>query len=828
MFNFKTSQDNETFSVADENLTKLLAMENITIEYGDVPTAAFNTSTRTLILPHMKGVSKEMRHMLAVHETGHAIDTPTDTFSHGGKFAMNLKAKTLAETIVGAKGGWFAAISELADNVYGKAGKKVEDNHLKAAKSALNICEDVRIDKRQKRRYPGSRRDYRIGLTEMWDKDFFGFKKIGKPIEEYGFMDRVNIQYKGGDNVMKVPFSKEEKEFLARLDVAETFDDIKKLSEEMLRMAIEEAEQKGQQSPEDKEGQDGQGQGGGKKKVNVKVKKGQQGQESGGGGSGSGGAGGHSTGGAGEGEDDGDTEYEYEFEDGDESDEDSDGEGKGKGEGEKGEDDDADSDNGDGAGFDGDKDGDKSKSKQTSTGPKGGHSTAAKLNKAPTATPTAQTIEAMEDNLKKHQVASNLVYTALPEADLKKVVDDYKKWLDDQRKFFKGHYASNVPTMMKEVRNWKKEESPTIGYMVKEFEMRKAADIYSKIRESKTGVLNMNKVYTYKYAEDVFKRNSILPEGKNHGFVMFVDCSGSMDTQMDATVKQIASLAMFCKRIQVPFEVYLFRDGIYGSDYWKAASGTANPVTPNNFKLRNILSSRMNAAEMEEALAYCFKFHKVSGNPDPLGGTPLNEALIAANQVVIDFQRRTRVQIVNTIVLTDGHSNGLAMSVPAGRNRIVFKNLKTRSNHAMRAGDQAYNNYGMEVTSTLVRYLKENTKCTTVGMFIANSDRYGEVAGWMTPAVQRDAKIKALTQKEWTKDRFASVPGAGGYDEYFILQPMGSYASKGVFNAKGSEEEVADAFTQHMKKKAVNKVLINRLVSLIVNERKEKKNKNNS
>jgi hypothetical protein len=41
-------------------------------------------------------------------------------------------------------------------------------------KDFFNVIEDARIDKRQKRRYPGSRRDYINGYAELIEKDFFG------------------------------------------------------------------------------------------------------------------------------------------------------------------------------------------------------------------------------------------------------------------------------------------------------------------------------------------------------------------------------------------------------------------------------------------------------------------------------------------------------------------------------------------------------------------------------------------------------------------------------------------------------------------------------
>ena len=68
--------------------------------------------------------------------------------------------------------------------------------------------------------------------------------------------------------------------------------------------------------------------------------------------------------------------------------------------------------------------------------------------------------------------------------------------------------------------------------LVKEFECRKSADAYSRATTARTGVLDTSKLHTYKYNEDLFKKVSVLPDGKNHGLIFVLDWSGSMSTVM--------------------------------------------------------------------------------------------------------------------------------------------------------------------------------------------------------------------------------------------------------------------------------------------------------
>jgi hypothetical protein len=55
---------------------------------------------------------------------------------------------------------------------------------------------------------------------------------------------------------------------------------------------------------------------------------------------------------------------------------------------------------------------------------------------------------------------------------------------------------------------------------------------------AKTGELNMSKIYSYVFNEDIFKKATVVAEGKSHGLVMFLDWSGSMSENINNTVNQ--------------------------------------------------------------------------------------------------------------------------------------------------------------------------------------------------------------------------------------------------------------------------------------------------
>ena len=96
----------------------------------------------------------------------------------------------------------------------------------------------------------------------------------------------------------------------------------------------------------------------------------------------------------------------------------------------------------------------------------------------------------------------------------------------------------------------------TVNYLLKEFEMKKSADLYKRSTVSKTGTLNMDTLHSYSYNEDIFLKMSITPGDKNHGLVIFLDWSASMSTQHHNCFKQLLQIVWFCNRAGIKFEVY--------------------------------------------------------------------------------------------------------------------------------------------------------------------------------------------------------------------------------------------------------------------------------
>jgi hypothetical protein len=383
-----------------------------------------------------------------------------------------------------------------------------------------------------------------------------------------------------------------------------------------------------------------------------------------------------------------------------------------------------------------------------------------------------------------------------------------------------------IKAIRDEATKFRNDDNATISYMVKEFEMKKSADIFSRISIAKTGVLDTNKIHSYKYNEDLFRRQSIVPAGKNHGFVMFLDWSGSMMGNIKNTVKQLISLTMFCKRVQIPFEVYTFRDRRYHE------TGTCfemkkNDIVLDSLALRNVLSSRMKAAELLEAYTNLWSMARYAAPCDSMGGTPLNSAIAVADEVVKKFRAASKAQIINVVFMTDGESNWMRGIYDANiekwnsygkrmKNKFILQDKETGRDYHFSGNNNSLPET-KEITVTLLKRLKDRTGCNLIGFYLYDhagfTSVFREFFGWTATV---DAKYQEDLMKSWKENKFIPVTSYG-YDEYYVLntKAMADDQNDLKVNSDMTKARIAKEFMKFSEKKSVNRVLLKRFIAKV-------------
>jgi hypothetical protein len=760
-------------------IAKLLSEEDIHVVYKQMETAYFNPKSRELGLPiwDENKTTKDVEDLMVCHEIAHALWTPLDMLEQ-------------------------AQIRKI--------------NH-----SFVNIVEDARIERMVQEKYRGSVAVFNRGYRDLSALDFFGIGN--KDVSKLNLIDRINLFFKKQD----VKFSEEEKIWVKKVSETKTPTDVLDLAEALYKwMEENESETDNHDTGEEMGDSDSSGEKGESGDSDSSGEKSES-----------------SNNGNDEGEENGNDDNKSGSDESDADDAAEDGEGSG-----------------------GDKVGDSAENNEETnsdtledSSPEGGVGTSG-AGKAPIATTdTGHGIDLLRD-----KNAEDRIYGNIPDMSKLDIIVSYKELIikfDKELKNFSSQTDNNYASTLSEVETIKVDSKKTVAYMVKEFEMKKSADAYARASTSKTGSLDMGKIYTYKFNDDIFKKVTTLPGATNHGMILVLDWSGSMADNLKGTLTQLFNLIWFCRNTRIPFEVFAFSDS-----YQKYQSGFKSEL--DNFKagdlitkqmnLLNIFSSSMNVKEEMSMMHNCWLVASQYG-PSVfnesfskyiypihfpsylgLGGTPLNEAIIAMMDIVPKFKKETGVQKVNTIFLTDGASNGTnwvndykfdeknntheetcinlgrSYSFENGcyiRKDIILTDTKTRKSYTINSIDNG------QLTNKLLEMLKARVDgMNLVGFFIAGSGKSGRVDKRVLADLLDKSPWEVMEEVKFVnKNKYLAITSSG-YDEYYILPAGGLKVQNSGLDddlVGASKAKLKSAFGKSMKNRVESRQLLNKFVKLV-------------
>jgi hypothetical protein len=661
-------------------------------------------------------------------------------------------------------------------------------------KDFVNVVEDARIEKMMKRKFPGLARTFYNGYKELNDDDFFGI--ADEDLKKLSLIDRINLHFKIG-SYARMPFDERESAFIEMIEQAETFDQVLYICEELQRY-IKQKTEKSIDLSANGETMAGNGNQPNQGESDQPVQVGGDGIQTEGGQGGSG---------------------PNQSEDQEKTEGNSSPGSKGSGPNE------STADGTEGAGPN------ESTDEQTSK--------------------TQQAFDQKAESL-ANTFGQETYYVERPQLDMKHVIADYKMLMDYMNQSFKesDQKYSIEDTLFKKVdadyRKYKAESQKEVNYLVKEFEMKKSADAYQRMSTARTGTLDTGKLHTYKYNEDIFRKISVVSDGKNHGLVFVLDWSGSMSDYLLDTVKQLLNLVWFCKKVQIPFEVYGF------TYEWSNSYADSNYTAPkhlhkredgtldvhNRFRLLNFLSSRANSKVLDQCILNLWRLacredcnynmahsFSVPSGLD-LSGTPLNESIIALYQIIPDFKIKNKLQKVNVVILTDGEGNNLNYNVNL-KNRhgssynYLGQNYVT-SNNALRDRKIGYvyrnfdlSNSNNDMTAILLENLKDNfPEVNLIGFRIINGGSFY----YLTRNFTKEAHGQDASDlmKIWKKERSCEINGIG-YDALYVV--ASNNLSAGTVAMTVEEEattaDIGRAFRTMLKKKTTNKKLLSSFATLV-------------
>ena len=469
--------------------------------------------------------------------------------------------------------------------------------------------------------------------------------------------------------------------------------------------------------------------------------------------------------------------------------------------------------------------------------------------------PEVQTAESLESHLQDlvRENAVENVYLEIPDLDLDKIIasnEDVHKEIDrswkSQQDFINEH-TDRESNLFEEVdaeyNQFKRDAQKEVNYLVKEFECKKAASAYSRAATSRTGVLDTAKLHTYKFNEDLFKKVTVLPDGKNHGLVFILDWSGSMSREMLDTVKQLYNLIWFCKKVSIPFDVYAF------TNEWKRreqdATGQWNPKdnelpyepqeydlrVEEDFSLMNLFTSNVRTNELEHQLKNIWRIASVFSNyygsrysyPTRLclSGTPLNEALITLHKLLPKFQKDNNVEKVQCIVLTDGEANSMPYHVMVkdyfnsdewkmGLRGINASHCSLRDRSLGKTYKFGYSWW--QFTEVLIRNLQDKFPSSNfIGIRVLPPREGSNILRRYCD----DPADYEKCMKDWRKLKTFTIKSSG-YNAYFGLSSS-ALADETEFEVKegATKGQIKTAFVKSLKTKKLNKKVLGEFVELV-------------
>ena len=671
-----------------------------------------------------------------------------------------------------------------------KAWSKLEDPKYRAY---VNVIEDTRIDKLIQKKYPGIVKNYINAFDVLMKQNFFGLK--GKNVNaDLMLIDKINMYYKSSKK-LNIKFSKEEQSWVDRIDNIKTFTDVLKIAKELYGWQEKQLDQLSKLPDFDNHplAKNYKLDKNGKSTIKVTVQ----------------------------------TESDS---------------------------------NKDGSKPEDNKDG----STSTIANPNGFGGQDVNVDQGLTCI-TDQNFEESKDKLLDK--TKNYRYATLPEPIFKNAFVSNEQFLKDMKAnnhhFFtdktntlenKDEYVKFYNWIKQDFLKFKKDSSKTVMYLVKEFEMKKAATAYKRATVDKTGVIDPLKLKNYKFSDDIFKRLTILPNSKNHGMIILLDWSGSMCDIISKTVHQLCNLVWFCQKINIPFEVYLFKDlSDKNKDKTETFKKKNGDMFPDKAILVNVASHKLKKTVLHESLQYLYQmafyfnrgysysFDKThQGYVIPISqeyhltSTPLNEALIMCNKIIPLFQSKYKVEKLSFITLTDGEANSEMAEYNFDASRPYNKQLRGyRAQTVIKDGNKRYTTAFSELdrisgsraslTSSLLKMIKDKYNATTIGFYLSKRVNKNSFEHFVPASIYKNGQYQGVNpnfeklRKQFLKDKVIEI-SRPGYDSYYVVNAKDMNVENytlGNIAADESTSNIKRMFTKSMKNRIYSRVLLNKFIEKI-------------
>ncbi|MBN31667.1 MAG: hypothetical protein CL845_06695 [Crocinitomicaceae bacterium] len=366
-----------------------------------------------------------------------------------------------------------------------------------------------------------------------------------------------------------------------------------------------------------------------------------------------------------------------------------------------------------------------------------------------------------------------------------------------------------------------KDIKKNVNFSVKEFEQRKAATQWQKASTAKTGVIDINKLWSYKTSDDIFLRTTKLADAKNHGMMLIVDYSGSMSSSIRYVLNQVLHTIMFCKAVNIPFEVYGFsttNKKLY--DSWRKFKD--GDIELDDISMPMLCSSSLSKKDFEESIRHMWTridydgwgSERFNSKYEDWGSTPLNQSLLVARHLIKKFRVKNNIEKMNLITFTDGDANSMRVMQDPKYAENKFNTYAYSSKiRVFVDGKYIEAKNRAQMTKAILENIKKQFQVNTIGFFMADDNHHwNNKLGQISHEKNYDwYDYKPESNKEYRKNKCVEVKNFGGYNNFYLVKGnknLDTSADDFDIEDNASNGQIRNAFKKYSKSKKLNKVLM--------------------
>jgi len=334
-----------------------------------------------------------------------------------------------------------------------------------------------------------------------------------------------------------------------------------------------------------------------------------------------------------------------------------------------------------------------------------------------------------------------------------------------------------------------------------------------------------------------------------------------MSQNMSGSIEQVLVLAMFCRKVNIPFHVYSFGDSftMWNRDNESSDDSDMNTMfseKPGEIRMRSVLlreylNSKMGNAEFSKCLKNMLmlkasyddknQWHKQSRffRPDSeqLSNTPLSQAICAMKDVMLNFRKVNNLDLSSLVIVHDGEADQVSYYNPTlpdenstihgGKmfetynTNIVFMDPKIKFEFKVKEEENRNRDYVMRAT---MDWFRKSTNSKVFGFFLTPGTGRNLQGAIINKYYDKNGKTlyenKALWEeaKELTKELKTNkslVSNNPGYDKFFFIlggKELNTELDEIEVQGKVTTNKLKNAFMKYNKKRQVNRIIVSKFI----------------